>query len=119
MNGKFRIPFPDPLGILSALTKDAPIEVFDPLVTAREIQEMTAAAPPDESSYVDDKIAKYKFHLEQALLNSPCAGCKALTKAALTGVSIYEEMTRLDKTREEFTDEEIEKIKDKIEKQYA
>jgi len=118
MTEKFRIPFPDPLGILSALTKDMPIELFDPLVAARQIREETPSAPPDEPGYVDDKIEKYKFHLEQALINSPCAGCKILVKSGLVAVNIYEEMVKSGKTREEFTDEEIEKIKKEVEEKY-
>lgn len=119
MNGKLRIPFPDPLGILNTLTKDAPIELFDPFVTAMQIQKETAVAPPDEPSYVDGKIGKYKYHLEQALINSPCAGCKALTTAALVGVNIYEEMVKSGKTRDEFTDEEIERIRREVEARYG
>lgn len=127
---KIRLPFPDPFGILNALTKDAPIELFDPLVAAREIQEAVGAgagpeapavpeaAAPEEKSYVDEKIEKYKYHLEQALLNAPCQGCRAITKSALVAVGIFEEMSRSGKGRAEFSDKEIERIKMGVEDKY-
>ena len=119
MQEKIRIPIPDPLGILGDLTKDMPVVLFDPLKDAREIDTAKKEAEVREDSgkedIIDDKIKRYTFHLQEALKNAPCPGCRQLVISALVGVEIYKMMEQEGRTREEFTDEEIQKIKREIE----
>lgn len=122
---KIRIPVPDPFGILGDLTKNMPITVFDPLAGAEEIfrekekAEQVKESPAEaEKTYIQSQIEKYTYHLEQALRYAPCPGCRSLVISALVGVEIYRRMEERRMKREEFTDEEIEKIKKEIEARY-
>lgn len=128
MNEKIRIPIPDPLGILGDVTRDMPVVLYDPLQAAREIQaeiqaETETAQQPEvrekEKGYIESKIDNYTYHLEKALEYAPCPGCRALVISALVGVEIYRRMEEQGMKREEFTEEEIQKIKREIEEKYS
>ncbi|MFH0904245.1 MAG: hypothetical protein V1854_03545 [Methanobacteriota archaeon] len=123
MQDKIRIPVPDPFGILGDLTKDMPVVLFDPLKNAREMekakQESEVREEPSKESIIDTKIRNYTFHLQEALKYAPCPGCRQLVISALVGVEIYKMMEQEGRTREEFTEEEIQKIKREIEEKYS
>jgi hypothetical protein len=118
MQEKIRIPVPDPLGILGDLTKDMPVVLFDPLKNAGEMekakQESEVREEPSKESIMDTKIRKYEHHLIEAYKVAPCSGCKNLVQSALVGVRIYKEMESGKRKREEFTDDEIQKIKERV-----
>lgn len=122
MKEQIRIPVPDPLGILGDLTKDMPVVLFDPLKDAGEMekakQESEVREGAGKESIIDTKIRNYTHHLEEALRYAPCPGCRTLVVSALVGVEIYKRMEQLGMKREEFTDEEIQKIKREIEQKY-
>lgn len=123
MQEKIRIPVPDPLGILGDLTKDMPVVLFDPLKNAGEMekakQESEVREEPSQESIMDTRIRNYTHHLEQALKYAPCPGCRNLVVSALVGVEIYKMMEQEGRKREEFTDDEIQKIKREIEQKYS
>lgn len=120
MQEKIRIPVPDPLGILGDLTKDMPVVLFDPLKDAKEIekakQESEVREEPNKESIVDTRIEKYEYHLREAYKVAPCSGCKNLVQSALVGVRIYKQMESGNRKREDFTDDEIQKIKEQVRK---
>lgn len=122
MNERIRIPIPDPLGLFGELTKDMPVVLFDPLKDARDIevakQESVVREDSGKEDIIDAKIKRYTFHLQEALKSAPCPGCRQLVISALVGVEIYKMMEHEGRAREEFTDEEIQKIKRHIEQQY-
>ena len=70
------------------------------------------------TSYIDEKIERYKDALEIALRNAPCAGCRKLVLASLTGLAVFSAMEIQGKTRADFTDEEIVRIKKEVERKY-
>lgn len=117
---KIRIPVPDPLGILGDLTKDMPVVLFDPLKNAGEMEKakQESEVREDKESIVDTKIAKYRQNMEQALINAPCKGCKALALSGLTSVEIYQEMSQEGKSRSDFSDKDVEEIKKRVEERY-
>lgn len=123
MAGKLRIPFPDPLGVLKEITKGMPIETFDPLKNAGEMfrrgGEQRSVLKEDSTDYVDEQVRMYKYHVQEALKHAPCSGCRKIQISALVAVRIYEEMVKGGKKREEFTHEEIERIKKEIEEKYG
>ena len=123
MQDKIRIPVPDPFGILGDLTKDMPVVLFDPLKDAKEMekekQESEVREGAGKESIVDTKIRNYTHHLEMALKYAPCPGCRNLVVSALVGVEIYKMMEQEGRTREEFTDDEIQRIKREIEQKYS
>lgn len=123
MQERIRIPVPDPLGILGDLTKDMPIVLYDPLKDAGEMEQAKAkqesGAGSGKESIVDTKIRNYTYHLQEALKFSPCPGCRNLIISALIGVEIFKRMEQLGMKREDFTDEEIQKIKREIEQKYS
>lgn len=123
MQEQIRIPVPDPLGILGDLTKDMPVVLFDPLKNAGEMekakQESEVREEPSKENIIDTKIRNYTHHLEQALKYAPCPGCRNLVVSALVGVEIYKMMELEGRKREEFTDDEIQKIKREIEQKYS
>lgn len=123
MQEKIRIPVPDPLGILGDLTKDMPVVLFDPLKDAGEMEkakkESEVREEPSQESIMDTRIRNYTHHLEQALKYAPCPGCRNLVVSALVGVEIYKMMEQEGRKREEFTDDEIQKIKREIEQKYS
>ncbi len=123
MQDRIRIPIPDPLGILGDLTKDMPVVLFDPLKDANEIDNAKKEAEVREDSgkedIIDAKIKRYTYHLQEALKNAPCSGCRQLVISALVGVEIYKMMEQEGRTREDFTDEEIQRIKQEIEEKYG
>jgi len=123
MQEQIRIPVPDPFGILGDLTKDMPVVLFDPLKNAGEMekakQESEVREEPSKESIMDTKIRNYTHHLEQALKFAPCPGCRNLVVSALVGVEIYKMMELEGRKREEFTDDEIQKIKREIEQKYS
>lgn len=71
------------------------------------------------TNYIDDKIERYKNALEIAMRNAPCTGCRRLVLGALTGLAIYELMSKDDKQRADIPDDEIERIKKEVEQKYA
>lgn len=73
-------------------------------------------APAVKKSYIDDKIKLYEFHLQEALKNAPCQGCKNLVTAAIVGLEIYKTMSRSDRSRADISDEEIQRIKADVER---
>ncbi|MDP2217180.1 MAG: hypothetical protein Q8J68_07845 [Methanolobus sp.] len=82
-----------------------------------EGKKMTVAdTAPD---YLKDKTEQYRYHLEEALRFSPCAGCKSLTIASLVGLEIFDVMQREGKDRKDFTDEEIDRIRKGVEAKYG
>ncbi len=123
MPEQIRIPVPDPLGLLGDLTKDMPVVLFDPLKDAGEMeqakQESVVREDRGKESIVDTKIRNYTFHLQEALKSAPCPGCRQLVISALVGVEIYKMMEQEGRSREEFTDDEIQKIKREIEEKYG
>lgn len=121
MPEQIRIPVPDPFGLLGDLTKDMPVVLFDPLKNAGEMEheKQESVVREDKEDIVDKKIRKYTYHLQEALKFSPCPGCRQLIISALVGVEIYKMMEQEGRTREEFTDEEIQKIKREIEQKYV
>ncbi len=121
MPEQIRIPVPDPLGIFGDLTKDMPVVLFDPLKNAGEMEKekQELEVRDAKESIVDTKIRNYTYHLEQALKYAPCPGCRHLVVSALVGVEIYKMMEQEGRKREEFTEEEIQKIKREIEQKYS
>ena len=123
MQERIRIPVPDPLGILGDLTKDMPVVLFDPLKDAGEMEQAKRESEVREGegkeSIVDIKIRNYTYHLEEALKFSPCPGCRNLIISALVGTEIFKRMEQLGMKREDFTDEEIQRIKREIEQKYG
>lgn len=121
MPEQIRIPIPDPLGIFGDLTKDMPVVLFDPLKDAGEIEQAKQESEVRDSkeSIVDTNIRNYTYHLEMALKYAPCPGCRNLVVSALVGVEIYKMMEQEGRRREEFTDDEIQKIKREIEQKYS
>ena len=123
MPEQIRIPIPDPLGLLGDLTRDMPVVLFDPLKNAGEMEkskeESQAREDKGKEDIVEQKIRNYTFHLQEALKFSPCPGCRALIISALVGVEIYKMMEQEGRTREDFTDEEIQRIKQTIEEKYG
>lgn len=123
MQEQIRLPIPDPLGVLGEITRDMPVVLFDPLKDAKDIdsskQESEVRDGPAKENIIDTKIKNYTYHLEQALKFAPCPGCRNLVISALVGVEIYKMMERDGKTREDFTDQEIQKIKREIEQRYG
>ena len=123
MQERIRIPIPDPLGILGDLTKDMPVVLFDPLKDAGDMelakQESEVREGEGKESIVDTKIRNYTHHLQEALKFSPCPGCRSLIISALVGVEIFRKMEQLGMKREEFTDDEIQRIKREIEQKYG
>uniref|UniRef100_A0A6M3M9G5 Uncharacterized protein n=1 Tax=viral metagenome TaxID=1070528 RepID=A0A6M3M9G5_9ZZZZ len=125
MQERIRIPVPDPLGILGDLTKDMPVVLFDPLKNAGEMEQAKAKQESEvredagKESYIDTKIDQYTFHLHEALKYAPCPGCRQLVISALVGVEIFKRMEQLGMKREEFTDDEIQRIKREIEQKYS
>lgn len=96
------------------------------------------AAQPEEhvpkiTSYVDDQIDKYEFYLTEIMRNvrgarstAPCSGCKKtvesikiVTLGSLTALAIYKAMSSDGRTRADFSDEEIQRIKKEVEQRYA
>ncbi len=71
------------------------------------------------TNYIDEKIERYQAALEEAIRNAPCAGCKKLVLAALTGLYIFKEMDTSGKNRSDMDDVEIERIKKDVERRYA
>lgn len=69
--------------------------------------------------YLKDKTEKYEYHLQEALRNAPCPGCKNLTIAGLVGLEIYKQMEQQGKAREDFTDAEVERIRKQVEARYG
>ena len=118
MQERIRIPIPDPLGILGDLTKDMPVVLFDPLKDAGEMEKAVREDEGKEST-VDTKIKEYEYHLKEALKVAPCSGCKALVTSALVGLEIYKRMDKEGMKREDFTDDEIQRIKREIEQKYS
>lgn len=126
MQERIRIPIPDPLGILGDLTKDMPVVLFDPLKNAGEMELAKAKAKQESEvregegneSIVDTKIEKYRQNMEQALINAPCKGCKAVALSGLTSVEIYQEMSQEGKSKSDFSDKDIEEIKKRVEERY-
>lgn len=123
MPEQIRIPIPDPFGILGDLTKDMPVVLFDPLKDAGEMekakQESEVREGEGKESIVDTKINEYEYHLKEALKVAPCSGCKALVTSALVGLAIYKRMDKEGMKREDFTDDEIQRIKREIEQKYS
>lgn len=123
MQERIRIPVPDPLGILGDLTRDMPVVLFDPLKDAGEMEQAKKESEVREDkgkeSIIDTKIEQYTFHLQEALKYAPCPSCRQLVVSALVGVEIYKMMEQQGRKREEFTDEEIQKIKREIEQKYG
>jgi len=123
MQERIRIPIPDPLGILGDLTKDMPVVLFDPLKDAGEMElakrESEVREGEGKESYIDTKIEQYTHHLHEALRYAPCPGCRQLVISALVGVEIFKRMEQLGMKREEFTDDEIQRIKREIEQKYG
>ncbi len=123
MPEQIRIPVPDPLGILGDLTKNMPVVLYDPLKDAGEMEQAKRESEIREGtgkeSYIDTKIRNYTYHLEEALKYAPCPGCRSLIISALVGVEIFKRMEQLGMKREEFTDDEIQKIKREIEQKYG
>jgi len=123
MQERIRIPIPDPLGILGDLTKDMPVVLFDPLKDAGEMElakrESEVREGEGKESYIDTKIEQYTHHLHEALRYAPCPGCRQLVISALVGVEIFKRMEQLGMKREDFTDEEIQRIKREIEQKYG
>ena len=123
MQERIRIPVPDPLGILGDLTKDMPVVLFDPLKDAGEMElakrESEVREGEGKESYIDTKIEQYTYHLHEALRYAPCPGCRQLVISALVGVEIFKRMEQLGMKREEFTDDEIQRIKREIEQKYG
>lgn len=125
MQERIRIPIPDPLGILGDLTKDMPLVLFDPLKDAGEMEQAKAKQESGvrkgsgKESIIDIKIRNYTYHLEEALKYSPCPGCRQLILSALVGVEIFRRMEENGMKREDFTDDEIQKIKREIEQKYS
>lgn len=123
MQERIRIPVPDPLGILGDLTRDMPVVLFDPLKDAGEMEKAKKESEVREDigkeSIIDTKIEQYTFHLQEALKYAPCPGCRQLVVSALVGVEIYKMMEQQGRKREEFTDDEIQKIKREIEQKYS
>jgi hypothetical protein len=88
--------------------------------------------PVQQTSYVDDQIEKYEFYLNEIMRNvrearsrAPCSGCKKtvesikiVTLGSLTALAIYKEMSLEGRTRADFSDEEIERIKKEVERKY-
>lgn len=72
--------------------------------------------PAVKKSYIDDKIKLYEFHLNEALKNSPCQGCKKLVTAALVGLEIYKTMAEDGRSRADISEEEIRRIKADVER---
>lgn len=121
-NDKLRIPFPDPLGVLKELTKGMPVETFDPLKNAGEMFRRGregSVLKEDSNDYVDEQVRMYKYHVQEALKHAPCPGCRKIQISALVAVRIYEEMVKGGKKREEFTQDEIDRIKKEIEEKYG
>lgn len=118
---KIRIPIPDPLGILAAISKDGPVEFFDPLNLAKEMVEGREKEQEKDfsASYVEDKVDKYVGALEEALRYSPCPGCRTLVESALIGAEIYRRMEREGKKKEDISQEEVERIRKEIEGKYG
>lgn len=112
---KLKIPVPDPLGILGQLTKNMPVQLYDPVSSAGEIKESSVK----DKSYIDDQIKMYKHHLEQALRYAPCPGCRKLVISALVGVEIYREMDDKGLGRDDITDEEVNRIRKEVEMRYG
>ncbi len=94
------------------------------------------AVPPEvlkPTSYVDDQIDKYEFYLTEIMRNvrearatAPCSGCKKtiegikiVTIGSLTALAIYKAMSSDGRTRADFSDGEIQRIKKEIELMYA
>ena len=123
MQERIRIPVPDPLGILGDLTKDMPVVLFDPLKDAGEMElakrESEVREGGGKESYIDTKIEQYTHHLHEALRYAPCPGCRQLVISALVGVEIFKRMEQLGMKREDFTDDEIQRIKREIEQKYG
>lgn len=125
MQERIRIPIPDPFGILGDLTRDMPVVLFDPLKDAGEMeqakakQEFGVREDSGRDSIIDTKIEQYTLHLQEALKSAPCPGCRQLVISALVGVEIFKRMEQLGMKREEFTDDEIQKIKREIEQNYG
>jgi len=125
MQERIRIPIPDPLGILGDLTKDMPVVLFDPLKDAGEMEQAKAKQEAEvredggRESIVDTKIRNYTHHLQEALKFSPCPGCRSLIISALVGTEIFKRMEQLGMKREDFTDDEIQRIKREIEQKYG
>lgn len=113
---KIRLPVPDPFGVLGEITKDMPVVLFDPIKDARDMDE---SVHESGENFVDAKIKNYEFHLQQALKFAPCPGCRKLVISALVGVEIYKMMEMQGKTREEITENEIQRIKTEIEQKYS
>lgn len=125
MKEQIRIPIPDPFGILGDLTRDMPVVLFDPLKDAGEMEQAKAKQESGvregegKESIVDTKIRNYTHHLEEALKFSPCSGCRSLIISSLVGLEIFKRMEQLGMKREQFTDDEIQKIKREIEQKYS
>lgn len=69
-------------------------------------------------SYIDNKIEKYEYHLREAYKSAPCSGCKNLIRSALVASAIFRQMSKAGKSRADFSEEEIGKIKREVELKY-
>ena len=111
MPENIRLPVPDPFGLLEDLTKDAPVQLFDPLVPRESVED-----PADELS--GDQVEMYTHHLEQALRHAPCPGCKKVVMGGLTTAEIFKYMEETGMSAKEIDDAEIEKIKQRVRDKY-
>lgn len=61
---------------------------------------------------------KYQRAMEDALRNSPCRGCAAIALSGLVSHEIFLEMGKQGKSRENFSEKEVEEIKSRVEERY-
>jgi hypothetical protein len=85
------------------------------------------------TSPADDQIEKYEFYLNEIMRNvrearaySPCSGCKKTvesikitTLGSLVALAVFKAMTSEGKSRADFSDDEIARIKKDVERRYA
>lgn len=112
MPKNIRVPVPDPFGLLEDLTKDSPVQLFDPLVPRKSVED-----PAEELS--GDQVEMYTHHLEQALRHAPCPGCKKVVLGGLTTAEIFKYMEETGLPAKDIDDEIIENIKKHVKDKYV
>jgi hypothetical protein len=82
---ELKIPAPDPLGILEALTGG---RFYDPIRSS-----LTSKTEKQGISVgFDGQVDRYLGHLYDAYKVAPCNGCKSLVESAIVGAEVYRTM---------------------------
>lgn len=92
------------------------LEIEERLRKAKEGKEVARPDKfvPIKTEYMDEKINKYEYYLNEAYKNAPCQGCKTLVESAIIGVRIFKLMDKNDLKREDITEEKIRRIKEQV-----